>query len=241
MSKFVSLNGGGSSGTGSLAAGHYVKMNQSNSLPVNVRASASTGSTLLGKLQKGTLMYCEDVVNSTWVKIRWGGKTQTYAYIQSKYLVDGGIAPSSKMQRAIDIGKSMANVGYPNEPDEYFDIGHGKWCVRYVSFLQKAAGCSSGNYVPFSDAYVSQAAAFFQDKGKFGLSPRKIPTKGDWVFFSQGYEEYQHVGLVVNVSGNNITTVEGNLSSTVTSRGPASYKGSFGKMTVYGFATPTWE
>lgn len=173
--------------------------------------------------------------------VRWGGKTQTYAYIQSKYLVDGGIAPSSKMQRAIDIGKSMANAGYPNEPDEYFDIGHGKWCVRYVSFLQKAAGCSSDNYVPFSDAYVSQAAKFFQDNRKFGIISNKIPVKGDWVFFSQGSERYQHVGLVVNVSGNNITTVEENLSSTVTSRGPASYKGSFEKMTVYGFATPTWE
>ena len=241
MSKFVSMNGGGSTGTGSLAAGHYVKMNQSNSLPVNVRASASTGSKLLGKLQKGTLMYCEEVVNSTWVKIRWGGKTQTYAYIQSKYLVDGGIAPSSKMQRAIDIGKSMANAGYPNEPDKYFDIGHGKWCVRYVSFLQKAAGCSSSNYVPFSDAYVSEAAAFFQGKGKFGLRSQKIPTKGDWVFFSQGSETYQHVGLIVNVSGTNITTVEGNMNGTVISRGPGSYKGSFGKMKVYGFATPTWE
>ncbi|MEG1012679.1 MAG: SH3 domain-containing protein [Clostridia bacterium] len=42
-----------SSGSGGgLTAGHYVKMNQSNSLPVNVRASTSTGSKLLGKLQR---------------------------------------------------------------------------------------------------------------------------------------------------------------------------------------------
>lgn len=106
--------------------------------------------------------------------------------------------------------------------------------------MQKAAGCSSSNYVPFSRALVSEAVAFFQDKRTFGLRADKTPAKGDWVFFSEGSERYQHVGLVVDVSGTNITTVEGNLGGTVTSRGPSSYYDSFGTMKVYGFATPTW-
>mgnify|MGYP004521840333 CR=1 FL=1 len=238
MSQYISLSGGG--GTGSLQTGHYVCVKQSAGT-VNVRASTSTSSDRLGVLRKGTKLYCAEVVSSTWVKVRWGGKTQTYAYIMSQFLEDGGIAASSLKQRAIDIAESMADQGYPDTPEECLDIGHGAWCVRYVSFLLKAAGCSSGNYVPFTDALVSEAVAFFENKGTFGLKANKAPAKGDWVFFSQGSETYQHVGFVVDVSGTSITTVEGNLNGTITSRGPTSYYGSFGNMTVYGFGTPSWS
>ena len=227
---------GGSSGA--LQAGHYVQV---SSTTVNVRASTSTSSTRLGILRNGTKMYCEDVVSSSWVKIRWGGKSQTYAYIMSNYLIDGGVAPSSKMQRAIDIGLSMARQGYPDEPEEYFDIGYGKWCVRYVSFLQKAAGCSSSNYVPFSDAYVSEAVAFYQGKGTFGLLGAKTPAKGDLVFYRLGSESFQHVGLVVDTDGIFIDTVEGNMGLTVDFREDADSLGNIGNMTVYGFGTPTWS
>jgi hypothetical protein len=228
---------GGSGGTGSLQAGHYVQVSAGT---VNVRASASTSSTCLGVLRNDTKMYCEEVVSSTWVKIRWGGKTQTYAYIMSQYLEDGGVAPTSKMQRAFDIGLSMADKGYPDTPEECFDIGDGAWCVRYVSFLQKAAGCSAGNYVPFSKALVSEAVAFFQTNNAFGLRGVKTPVEGDWVFFRTTSQPYQHVGLVVYANGTNIKTVEGNRNDTVHSSGPSSYNGSFGDMTVYGFGTPTW-
>lgn len=237
MSKYLtSTDPNGSSGgtTGSITAGHYVKMNQSNSYPVNVRASTSTSSERLGQLQKGTLMYCEDVVTvngTTWAKIRWGGRSATYAYIMTKYLADGGIASSNKKLRAIAIANSMKDSGYPDQPEEYLDIDHGEWCVRYVSFLMKAAGCSSGNYVPFSDAKVSEAVAFFQNKNAFGTRANKTPSEGDWVFFSQGSETYQHVGFIVKVTGTNITTVEGNLGKTITTRGPSSYNGKFGEMT----------
>lgn len=221
-------------------AGHYVKMNQSNSKPVNVRASTSTGSKCLGKLQKETLMYCEEVVDATWVKIRWGGRTQDYAYIQSQYLADGGAAASNLKQRAIDIANSMAGHNYPNEPTN-LDLGGGAWCVRYASFLLKAAGCSAGNYVPFENALVSEAVAYFQDRNAFRLrASGGVPSKGDWVFFSQGGETYQHVGFIVDVNGAMIKTVEGNLSQTISSRGPQNYNDAFGAMTVYGFGTPTW-
>lgn len=163
------------------------------------------------------------------------------AYVMAQYLVDGGVAPSSKRDRAIAIANSMKDAGYPYQGlIGNLGLDANKWCVQYCSWLMKAAGCSSSNYVPFSDALVSEAVTFFQDKGRFGLRANKVPTKGDWVFFSEGAETYQHVGLVVDVSGTNITTVEGNLSKTITSRGPSSYYGSFGNMTVYGFATPAW-
>lgn len=235
-------------GVGSIAAGRYVKMNQSNSQPVNVRASTSTSSERLGRLQKGTLMYCEEVVNSTWVKIRWGGQSQSYAYIMSQYLIDGGEAASSKVKRAFDIGNSMAVTSlndewkYPNSPDEYFDIGHGAWCVKFVSFLQKAAGCSSSNYVPFTDALVSEAVAFFSNKGTFGtVAQGRTPREGDWIFYSKGNETYQHVGLVTEVDGLIISTVEGNMDGTVQAYRSVNYRNTIHNMTVYGFATPTWS
>lgn len=231
--------GGGTTSNG-LQAGHYVQVSSSYST-VNVRASASTTSTLRGVLFKGTKVYCSAVVNDSWVKIIWGGTGSSDAYVMAQYLIDGGVASSSKRDRAIAIANSMKDAGYPYD-DRIGNLGltATQWCVQYCSWLMKAAGCSSSNYVPFSDALVSEAVTFFQNKGKFGLRANKVPTKGDWVFFSEGSETYQHVGLVVNVSGTNITTVEGNLRKTITSRGPSSYYGSFGDMTVYGFATPTW-
>lgn len=235
---------GGDTGDGStsngLQAGHYVQVSSSYST-VNVRASTSTTSTLRGVLFKGTKVYCSAVVNDSWVKIIWGGTGSSDGYVMAKYLVDGGVAPSSKRDRAIAIANSMKDAGYPYKGlIGNLGLNADKWCVQYCSWLMKAAGCSSSNYVPFSDALVSEAVTFFQNKGMFGLRANKVPIKGDWVFFSEGSETYQHVGLVVDVSGTNITTVEGNLSKTITSRGPSSYYGSFGDMTVYGFATPTW-
>ena len=207
----------------------------------NVRASTSKSSALRGVLFKGTKVYCSEVVNDTWVKIIWGGMGSSDAYVMAQYLVDGSAAPSSKRDRAIAIANSMKDANYPYKGSiGNLGLDAEKWCVQYCSWLMKAAGCSSSNYVPFSDALVSEAVTFFQNKGKFGLRANKVPTKGDWVFFSEGSETYQHVGLVVDVSGTNITTVEGNLSKTITSRGPSSYYGSFGDMIVYGFATPTW-
>lgn len=233
-------SGSGGSTSGGLTAGHYVKMNQSNSLPVNVRASTSTGSKLLGKLHKGTLMYCEEVVNSTWVKIRWGGKTQTYAYIQSQYLADGGTAASGKMGRAIDIGNSMADTGYPFESKiGNLDLDATQWCVQYLSWLMKASGCSS--YPNFkTQAKASDAISFFGTS--FGRrTDGKIPTEGDWVMYSKSGETYAHVGLIVKKDGNLLTTVEGNLSSTIKKVKDYNYNVGTGNFTVYGFATPSWS
>ena len=88
---------------------------------------------------------------------------------------------------------------------------------------------------------VSEAVAYFQDRNAFRLrASGGVPSKGDWVFFSQSGETYQHVGFIVDVNGAMIKTVEGNLSQTISSRGPQNYKDAFGAMTVYGFGTPTW-
>ena len=244
---------GGSTGSGTtsngLQAGHYVQVSSSYST-VNVRASTSKTSTLRGVLFKGTKVYCSAVVNDSWVKIIWGGKGSSEAYVMAQYLVDGGVAPSSKRDRAIAIANSMKDAGYPyNDRIGNLGLDSDKWCVQYCSWLMKAAGCSV--YPDFSqNATVSGAISFFGSS--YGNKGTKTPVKGDWVFYtttgstsSNPDAYYAHVGMVVNVSGNNITTVEGNLSDTITSPGTYNYTTAThigdNDFSVLGFATPNWN
>lgn len=230
---------GGSSGSNSLTAGHYVQVSSAYN-SVNVRASMSTGSTLRGVLLSGTKVICTEVPSSEWVKIIWGGTGSSTAYVKSQYLVDGGSAPSSKKSRAKAIALSMANKNYPyNGNVGNLGLTASQWCVQYLSWLMKAAGCSS--YPDFSSqATVSGAISFFGSS--FGtVANGRTPNIGDWVMYSKSGETYAHVGLIVNKSGNNITTVEGNVSSTIKKKGPYNYLNGIDNFTVYGFATPTWS
>lgn len=240
--------GGGTTSNG-LQAGHYVQVSSSYST-VNVRASSSTTSTLRGVLFKGTKVYCSAVVNDSWVKIIWGGTGSSDAYVMAKYLVDGGVAPSSKRDRAIAIANSMKNAGYPYKGlIGNLGLTATQWCVQYCSWLMKAAGCSG--YPDFSqNATVSGAINFFGSR--YGNKGTKTPVKGDWVFYtttgstsSNPNDYYAHVGMVVNVSGNNITTVEGNLNGTITSPGTYNYATAThignNDFSVLGFATPNWN
>lgn len=242
VTNYVNPDSGGSSG-GSLKAGNYVKVKDST---VNVRASANASDTKLGVLYQGTLAYCEQVVSSTWVKVRWGGRTQTYGYIMSQYLEDGGTASSSRKQRAVDIAKSMAlpasstTTKYPYQAAiGNLDLTATDWCVQYISWLMKAAGCSS--YPDFTtQAQVSSAASFF-GSGFGTRASGKTPSVGDWVMYSGSAGTWAHVGFVVAVSGTSVTTVEGNLGKTVKFAGPYNYTVGVNNFTCYGFATPTWN
>lgn len=229
---------GGTTGGGSLTAGHYVQVSSAYN-SVNVRASMSTSSTLKGVLLSGTKVICTDVPSSSWVKIIWGGTGTSTAYVMSQYLVDAGVAPTSKMQRAKTIALSMADKGYPyNGSVGNLGLTASQWCVQYLSWLMKASGCAS--YPDFSSqANVSGAISYFGSR--FGtVAQGKTPNIGDWVMYSKSGETYAHVGLIVNKDGNYITTVEGNASSTIKKKGSYNYLNGIDNLTVYGFATPSW-
>lgn len=256
MSKYLTTTkptdadtGSGSTSSG-LQAGHYVQVSSSYS-SVNVRGSASTSGTLRGVLLKGTKAYCSGIVNDSWVKITWGGTGSSVAYVMAQYLVDGGAAPTSKKQRAIDIANSMKGKGYPyNDKIGNLGLTADQWCVQYCSWLMKAAGCS--NYPDFStQATVQKAINYFKTNGNYGLRANKTPVPGDWVFYtttgsteSDATKYYAHVGFVVAVSDNTITTVEGNLGDTIKSPGAFYYKTATtiggNNFSVLGFATPSW-
>ena len=85
---------------------------------------------------------------------------------------------------------------------------------------------SAGAGCLYSAGYYKQANAFH----------RTNPRVGDQIFFSYSPGEYSHTGIVVDVNGNTITTIEGNTSDSV---GRRTYETSNRKIAGYG--TPSWE
>lgn len=85
---------------------------------------------------------------------------------------------------------------------------------------------SAGAGCLYSAGYYKQANAFH----------RTNPRIGDQIFFSYSPGEYSHTGIVVEVNGNTITTVEGNTSDSV---GRRIYETS--NRSIAGYGTPNWE
>jgi uncharacterized protein YraI len=77
------------------------------------------------------------------------------------------------------------------------------WCAVFVSWCANQAGIPT-SVIPKEPA-VSNMRAFFEGNGRFRTPNNYTPRAGDVVFVTSG-----HVGIVVRVSGNNITTIEGN-------------------------------
>lgn len=239
-----------------ISANHYARVTPSQYDTLNVRKSI--GGPNMGTLKRNTIVYCTGVVNDNWVQILWGGTQQPFGYVMSEHLTDEGLCNDSKVERAIKIANSMKDCGYPFQQD-YNNLGLTAkyWCVQYVSWLMRAAGCL--NHPAFSgQSNVSGAIAYFESKTmqngskRFSYMPNAIPHAGDWVMYtttgSQASEPtayYAHVGFVVAVNGDKITTVEGNLSNTITSPGEYNYKTEthVGKnnYSVLGFAHPDWS
>lgn len=85
---------------------------------------------------------------------------------------------------------------------------------------------SAGAGCLYSAGYYKQANAFH----------RSNPRVGDQIFFSYSAGEYSHTGIVVDVNGNTITTIEGNTSDSV---GRRTYETS--NRTIAGYGTPNWQ
>ena len=125
-------------------------------------------------------------------------------------------------------------------PDYYNGQKNGyAWCDVFVDWcFVKCFGEEKGRemlYQPkqsagagclYSAGYYKQANAFH----------RTNPRVGDQVFFSYSPGEYSHTGIVVDVNGNTITTIEGNTSDSV---GRRTYETS--NRSIAGYGTPNWD
>jgi hypothetical protein len=121
---------------------------------------------------------------------------------------------------ALDLGKPMGtntnNVKYntayygfaENNPDK-------AWCVVFIWWVMRLAGVPATVFP--KKASVFRAAdggvrAWFKARNRF-MSASSMPKVGDLVVFKRS-----HIGIVENVQGNTIFTVEGNASDRVRRR-----------------------
>lgn len=77
------------------------------------------------------------------------------------------------------------------------------------------------------------SAQYFRSAGQFH---DKDPQPGDQVFFTYQYGEVSHTGIVEQVSGGVITTIEGNASDAVCRKSYA-----VGASVIYGYGRPDWS
>lgn len=94
--------------------------------------------------------------------------------------------------------KYARDMGKPNGED---------WCTTFVIWCMQKAGISSDVYS--TSLSVPTMRDWFAARGLFKLKGTYTPKPGDLVFF-WGQTTVGHVGIVVAVSGNSVTTVEGN-------------------------------
>ena len=113
------------------------------------------------------------------------------------------------------------------------------WCDIFVDWcFVKTFGEERGRqmlYQPEQSAGAGclYSAGYYKQNNAFH---RTNPRLGDQIFFSYSPGEYSHTGIVVDVNGNTITTVEGNTSDSV---GRRTYETS--NRSIAGYGTPNWD
>lgn len=131
--------------------------------------------------------------------------------------------------------RDLDNVaGFYNGPKNGY-----AWCDVFVDWcFVKCFGAEKGRqmlYQPEQSAGAGclYSAGYYKQNNAFH---RTNPRVGDQVFFSYSPGEYSHTGIIVDVNGNTITTVEGNTSDSV---GRRTYETS--NYSIAGYGTPNWE
>lgn len=77
------------------------------------------------------------------------------------------------------------------------------------------------------------SAQYYKDAGRWH---KNAPNPGDQIFFSYSPGEYSHTGIVEEVTGDTVVTIEGNTSDSV---GRRTYN--IGNASIVGYGTPKWK
>jgi len=144
------------------------------------------------------------------------------------------------------IALARAEVGYREGPDnqnKYADdpritklygwsVQNQPWCCTFVSWLfLNCFGDIGGQMTYGGSAACANQAGYYKKNGAFFQSPEI----GDQVFFYSNYA-INHTGIVVEVNGGSIRTVEGNYSDKVSL---CSYAA--GNPVIAGYGRPKWS
>ena len=138
-------------------------------------------------------------------------------------------------------------VGYkegPNNYNKYADsldiqklygwgVQNQPWCAVFVNWLFLTAfGYADGSAMTFGGSPAcSIAAQNYKNNNAWSMNPRK----GDQIFFNIS-GGINHTGIVADVSGQTITTIEGNSSDSVAKR---TYYA--GDASIAGYGVPNWN
>ena len=112
-----------------------------------------------------------------------------------------------------------------------WNVQNQPWCAIFINWLFiEAFGYSDGTDITYGGSPAcSVSAQIYKNHNAWSLNPRK----GDQIFFSSGDG---HTGIVVDVSGSTITTIEGNTTDSVAKRTYYS-----GDSTIAGYGVPNWS
>ena len=96
------------------------------------------------------------------------------------------------------------------------------WCAAFVSAVGKACGLTD---IILPECSCERMIALYRSAGRWVESDAYIPHVGDLIFYDwqdsgagDNTGEADHVGIVIDVSGNTITVIEGNKSDSVSYR-----------------------
>lgn len=127
-----------------------------------------------------------------------------------------------------------------SSPDFYNGKKNGyAWCDVFVDYLfVKTFGFDRGRQMlcqPTESAGAGclYSANYYKQANRWH---RTNPKVGDQIFFSYSAGEYSHTGIVEDVNGSTITTIEGNTDDSV---GRRTYETS--NYRIAGYGTPNWE
>ena len=94
----------------------------------------------------------------------------------------------------------------------WYGVPYGDWCAMFASFCIRYAGIEG---IPI-DANCPNWIRQLQSVGLYHDEDDYIPQSGDLIFFDwNGDGSSDHVGIVVEVDGNKVKTIEGNSGDTV--------------------------
>jgi hypothetical protein len=111
------------------------------------------------------------------------------------------------------VGSNTNNVKYNTAYDKFAEDNPNKaWCVVFIWWVMRKAGVPETVFPKVASVFKQKNANvrdFFKARDRF-KSASSMPEKGDLVVFKKS-----HIGIVENVEGNTISTVEGNASDRV--------------------------
>src|SRR5829696_7174464 len=120
-----------------------------------------------------------------------------------------GVAGTFKTNHSNNVKYNTAFYGFAeNNPDK-------AWCVVFIWWVMRKAGVPATVFPKKASVFKAADGGvrkWFQDRDRF-KSASSMPKVGDLVVF-----KHSHIGIVENVEGNTIFTVEGNASNRVKRR-----------------------